>query len=81
MDKLGKVIVTIVVVVLFFVVFAVIVGVREDNGAHTPGIIGLAAFAGLIAALRAIWKKDDNDFGNHKGPDIDKFDSSKALKK
>lgn len=72
MDKLGKVIVTIVALVIFVVVFAAIVGVRSDNGSTTPGIFGLAAFAAVVAALRSIWKKDDkNDDPNM---DIDKFD-------
>lgn len=55
------------VVFLFIAIFGAIVGVRSDNGSTGPGIFGLIVFAGLIGALRAIWKskpnndKDDTD--------------------
>ena len=73
MDKLGKIIVTVVVIVICFIIFGVIVGVRSDNGAATPGILGLAVFAGAIAAVRAIWKKDDKDKKEDNDVDIDKY--------
>jgi hypothetical protein len=73
MDKLGKVIVTIVVIVICFTIFSVIVGVRSDNGASTPGILGLAVFAGAIAAIRAIWKKNDQNKNDGNDVDIDKY--------
>ena len=79
MDKLGKIIITVVAVVIFIVIFTVIVGVRSDNGAATPGIIGLAAFAGLIAAIKAIWKKDKGENENNE-MDIDKYEH-KEIKK
>ena len=60
MSKFTKIIVTVVVCILFFGIFAVIVGVRESSGHSTPGILGLILFAGLIGAIRAIWKKGDN---------------------
>ena len=64
MNKSSKVVVTAVVVVLFIVLFAVIVGVRSDAGASTPGILGLILFAALIGGLRAIWKKKDEGNGD-----------------
>lgn len=73
MDKLGKVIVTIVVIVICFTIFSVIVGVRSDNGASTPSILGLAVFAGAIAAIRAIWKKNDQNKNDGNDVDIDKY--------
>lgn len=73
MDKLGKIIVTVLVIVICFVLFGVIVGVRSDNGAKTPGILGLAVFAGAVAAVRAIWKKDDKDNKGNNDIDIDKY--------
>lgn len=64
MSKLAKILVTIGVVFLFFIVFAVIAGAMSDAG-RTPGILGLIVFGALIGALRAIWKKpkseDDKD--------------------
>ena len=61
MNKTSKVIVTIVVIVVFIFLFGIIVGVRGDNGNKTPGIFGLIVFAGMIGAIRAIWKKSDKD--------------------
>lgn len=61
MSKVSKIIVTIVVVIAFMVIFGIIVGVRGENGNSTPGIFGLIVFAGMIGAIRAIWKKSDND--------------------
>lgn len=70
MKKTSKIIVTIVAIVVFFFLFAVIVGVRGDAGHSTPGMLGLIAFAGLIGALKAVWKKNDND--DNTGSDIEK---------
>ncbi len=67
MSNTSKVLVTVLVVFLFIAIFGAIVGVRSDNGSTGPGIFGLIVFAGLIGALRAIWKskpnndKDDTD--------------------
>ena len=61
MNTTTKIIVTIVVIVVFIFLFGVIVGVRGDNGNSTPGLFGLIVFAGLIGAIRAIWKKDNNE--------------------
>ena len=57
MSKSAKVILTIVVVVLFIVLSAVITGIRSDAGNATPGILAIVLFALLIIALRTIWKK------------------------
>ena len=61
MSKLSKVIVTILVIIVFIVLFAIINGVRQSSGYHTPGILGLIVFAGMIGAIRAIWKKGNDD--------------------
>lgn len=61
MSQLSKIVVTIVVVLLFFLLFGAIVGMRGDAGHSTPGIFGLIVFAGLIGALRAIWKKPKDE--------------------
>lgn len=65
MSKTAKYLVTILAIFLFIIIFTVIVGVRSDAGNTTPGILGLLIFAGLIGALRAIWKskspEDNND--------------------
>ena len=67
MSKLAKILVTVVVLFLFFLLFSAVVGTRTDSGHNTPGIFGLILFAGVIGAIRAIWKKDsenNNDSDN-----------------
>lgn len=70
MKKTSKIIVTVIAIVVFFFLFAVIVAVRGDAGHSTPGILALIAFAGLIGALKSVWKKDDNN--NNTDSDIEK---------
>lgn len=52
---MSKVIVTIGIFIGFFSLFGVIV--LANKGSGTPGLLGLILFAGLIAGLRAVWKK------------------------
>lgn len=61
MEKTTKVIVTVVSIVLFIVLSAVITGVRSDAGHSTPGFLAVILFVALVGALRAIWKKSDNN--------------------
>lgn len=65
MSTFVKVVVTIGIVFLFFIIFGTIVGIRGGSGHSTPGFLGLIVFAALVGALRAIWKgkrkkKEDN---------------------
>ena len=64
MSKLSKIIMTIGVIVVFIVLQAIIVEVRQSSGAHRPGIFGLIVVAGMIGAIRAIWKKGDKNNNN-----------------
>ena len=66
MEKTTKIIVTIVAIVIFFIVFGLINAGRQSQGFHTPGILGVVAMCVLIAALRALWKKDNKDDDNKK---------------
>lgn len=61
MSKISKIIVAVVVVVIFIALFAVVTGVRSDAGAATPGFLGIVLFAGMIVALRAVWKQGEKD--------------------
>lgn len=62
MQKSTKVIVTIVAIVLFIILSAVITGIRSDAGHSTPGFLSIILLVALIGALRAVWKKsNDND--------------------
>ncbi len=64
MEKGTKIILTIIIVVVFIGLSAVVTGIRNDAGAATPGIFGIILFAALIGGLRAVWKKD-KDEENH----------------
>lgn len=64
MSKISKVVVTIVVVVVSFLLFGVIVGVRESAGYTTPGPLGLIIMLGAYGAIRAVWKKGDKKDDN-----------------
>ena len=64
MGKSVKILVTVGVVFLFFIVYGAIVGIMKDAG-RTPGILGLIVFGALIGALRAIWKKPKNEEHNN----------------
>lgn len=61
MNKASKIIVTIVIIVVFIFLYAIIVGVRSEAGNSTPGILGLVVFAGMIGAIRAVWMKDKKE--------------------
>ncbi|MFR9527519.1 MAG: hypothetical protein SNI45_05535 [Rikenellaceae bacterium] len=64
MNKLSKVLITVVVIFVFLLLFGVIVVAREESGHSMPGFLGLIIFAGLIGALRALWKKKNNNDNN-----------------
>ena len=65
MEKSTKIILTIIIVVVFIILSAVVTGIRSDAGAATPGIFGIILFAALIGGLRAVWKKDKNEDNHH----------------
>lgn len=60
MEKTTKVIVTVVAIVAFIIISAVITGVRSDAGYSTPGFLSVILLFALIGAIRAIWKKDND---------------------
>lgn len=66
MGKTVKILVTLGVIIVFFLIFSAIIGTSNNE---TPGFLGLIFFAGLIGALTAIWKKpkksDNNDDGTN----------------
>ncbi len=59
MSKLAKIVITILIVVVFIALTAVVTGSREAAGYSTPGILAIALLAGAIGGIRAIWKKKD----------------------
>lgn len=64
MSKTAKILVTICIVFVFFILFGAVVGVRESSGQKTPGILGLILFAALYGAIKAVWKSKKNDDNN-----------------
>ena len=51
MNTLAKVLSTIVVVAVFIVLFALLVGLRENEGHSTSGIIGTILLIGAITGI------------------------------
>lgn len=64
MEKSGKVVATVIAVLVFIVLFAIVCGVSGDAGRSTPGFIGIVLTVAVVYAVRAIWKKDNNNDGN-----------------
>ena len=71
MNKTAKIIVTIIVILAFFFLFALvnIVG-KQVSGARTPGMLGVILFAAVFGAIKAIWKseKSKKQDKNNDGP-------------
>ena len=61
MKKATKIIITIISIVVFLFLFAILISIRQANGFRTPGMLGLILFAALIGAIRAVWHNPDND--------------------
>lgn len=64
MKKGSKILVTVIAVIVYFVLFGIIVAMREEAGHSTPGLFGLIMTAAIIGALVAVWKKDKNSDSN-----------------
>ena len=65
MGKLGKIVVTMGIVLLFILFSAVNSGLREASGRHTPGFLGLIIFVAMYGAIRAVWKSGKKDDDHH----------------
>jgi hypothetical protein len=64
MTRTSKILAT-VGIVLVFMIFSAALQAGSGPGGRPPGILGLALFLGLIAGIRAVWKKsDDKDTGD-----------------
>lgn len=64
MNKLAKILVTIGVLFVFFILFAAVVGSMGATGQKTPGFLGLILFAAVFFSIRAIWKNGKKDDDN-----------------
>ena len=52
---------TIIAVVIFFVLSAVLLMFNKKIGQRTPGIIGIVLAIALYGSLKGIWGDPDND--------------------
>ncbi|MEY5069606.1 MAG: hypothetical protein RLZ47_1468 [Bacteroidota bacterium] len=48
-------------IILLFLVFSAAIQAGAGPGGRNPGIIGIVLLFGLIAGIRAIWKKPNDD--------------------
>ena len=58
-----KILVTIGAIFLYILIATPILGALKESG-HSPGLIGIILLAALIGAIKAIWKKPDDENGN-----------------
>lgn len=58
MSKTAKILVSIGA---FFVTAIIITAISSGSPTHNPGVLGVAIVFGLMAALRTIWKENDNN--------------------
>lgn len=56
MSKFAKILVTIGVIILWFLLSVINTEMRKVSGHSTPGIFGMILLLGVIGAVRAIWK-------------------------
>lgn len=71
MSKTAKIVVTIIVVFVFFTLVVLVNVGREASGHRTPGLLGLILSAAAYGAIRAVWKsgKDKSKDNNNDYPD------------
>jgi hypothetical protein len=72
MSTISKILATVALIVGFVILNAALQA-GSGSGGRSPGILGIIFLVGLIAALRAVWRKSKTD-------NIDKVDTT-SLKK
>ena len=70
MSKLAKTVVTVILVVVFILLFALITLEQEASGRKTPGFLSRVRLAGLIGGIRAVWKKKKGNGENNSGSSV-----------
>lgn len=64
MKILVKILVTVGVLILFFMLLMIVFAARSSVGHNNTGIYGLILFAATISAIIAIWKSGKKDKKN-----------------
>ena len=68
MSKFAKIIMTILVIVIAFILHAFFFALaKSQGGSGNTGIVGLIILFAAIGAVRAIWKKDKNSDNSANG--------------
>jgi len=57
MSNLSKTLVTIGIIFGFLLLFGLLTASRNSGGSSTPGIFGIILMVGMIAGIKAVWKK------------------------
>lgn len=65
MSNTSKVLVTIGIIIGFLFFFGLLTASRTSGGNSTPGIFGIILFVGMIAGIKAVWKKEKDNDDNH----------------
>lgn len=65
MSGLAKFLVTVIMIIGFFIIFGAIVIQKEKSGNAGFMAIGAIIFFGLIAGIKAVWKKPKEENDNH----------------
>lgn len=64
MNTTSKIIATVIAIVIFLFLFAMLIQLSGGNPKAGGSIFGLLLGFGLIAAIRTIWKKQPKDNNN-----------------
>ena len=82
MNKLTKVLISVIAVFVVLLVATILAGAASEAGHHMPGIIGIILFAGLYGGLKAMWKGDKKSKDEKKDiSDINDDNSNSILQK
>ena len=65
MSKTSKILVTIGIIIAFLFFFGLLTASRSNGGNSTPGIFGIILLVGMIAGIKAVWKKEKDNDDNH----------------
>lgn len=78
MSKIAKIIVTLGLIVLWFILSMLMIVVRQESGADGPGYMGVILLVGVIAGIRAVWKYKPEQSSKSLEPKDDKFKLDKS---